>query len=239
MDNCNSTIAWSRPEDSGNVNPLWAELQAGYLFVHFLEEEMVRSVIYTVHDMTGSSGTEKSRLVSSSYQEVYDWTLKMCPPSKDMCSLFKHFQRTTTAKDATSLPSSALALKTHEKKAPLYKWRKWCICTAALTSLIKADYLTQTPNWVSCAVFPRENKPWFNIRYILLNSFCYKWAEIYLHQKNMHLPHLLVLLLSAPPSMNLLNVVFVIMAFTFFATGTVILCKKQWLKTTTFHLLIN
>lgn len=92
MDNCNSIIAWFRPEDSGNVNPLWAELQAGYLFVHFLEEEMVRSVTYTVHDMTGSSGTEKSRLVSSSCQEVYDWTLKMCTLSKDMCFLFKRFK---------------------------------------------------------------------------------------------------------------------------------------------------
>lgn len=70
-------------------------------------------------------------------------------------------------------------------------------------------------------IFPEKINQWPDLRYILLNSFHYGGTE-----KHMCFSHLLLILLTALPSVDLLNVLFIIIPFIYLAIGTVILHKR-------------
>lgn len=86
----------------GTWNSLWTELQAGYFFVHFLEEQMARSMDLHIQLYGWVIRNTEQEWRQEILQEVCDWTLKMCPQGKDAGFLFECSQRTTTVEDGKS-----------------------------------------------------------------------------------------------------------------------------------------
>lgn len=69
-------MSWAR-KTVGTWNSLWTELQAGYLFVHFPEEQMARNMDLHIQLYGWVIRNTEQDWSQEILQEVCDWTLKM------------------------------------------------------------------------------------------------------------------------------------------------------------------